>query len=207
MNTLEVQVSVLWESYWRSFNDAEQQSRDQGKSQLEAQNLRRQFAKRALGDFSQLEREILHRIVDSTTLLLYRLGFMLYGDAGDDRSALKYLRLILRCTSIERDLVDEQIIAIEMTLRVYEQNQEELAHTLSLINIRDIGILEQKRLRQAVFTAITSRHIRADEPIKDVLYAELFRVCGLAVDNDEKRTFGDFFNAYKIAPLEITSID
>lgn len=197
MKTLQEQVGLLWDSYWKNFNDAEQQSRRSGESHLGAKRARREFAERSIKDFVRLEHGFVDRVADSTTLLFYKVGFMLYGDAEDDRSALKYLRSILCCAPLEKNLVNEQIFAVQMTLRVYGQNQEELARTLSLIDVRGMSAHDLKQLREAVFTAVTSEFKDLSARINDLLYEELNRVCGLGVENEEHPSFGYFVDAYR----------
>lgn len=197
MNTLHEQVNALWDSYWRNFHSAEQQSRVSGESHLDAQSARREFAKHSIRHFLRLEQDCLTRKVDSTTLLLYKVGFMLYGDVGDDRAALNCLRSFLSYAPGERDLVIEQIFAIDMTLRAYDQSQEELANTLSLIIVENMSEHDLKQLRRAIFAAVASEFRNPDAPISVLLLTELVRACCLAFEIDGPHTFGSFFDAYK----------
>jgi len=191
--TFYQRVIVLWEGYWRMFDEVEQLRRS-NKSDQDARELRANYAKSRLGAFIQLERDSQNLELESASVLLFhKVGCCLYGELNDDVSALKHLRAILSQSPDDGALVPEQIHAIKLSLRAYGKSHAELAKTLSVIKVNNNSARKMRELRRVIVGAVELVCSNdTDAPIHNELFAELCRVCILKCDTHGQHTFADF---------------
>lgn len=191
MDAFHDEANALFELYWEKRGEVEGQMDLDEESWLDE---RKATAESFLEPFQRLERASQSGATNATTLLVYQLGSMIYGDLGDNETSLEYLRALIRESPPEGPNAE---FAIRLTVGVHETNPVELAKTLSLIKVDGLKAWDRKMIRTAVFNAMVAYCASDVDFIDDGLLALVGRVCGLDVAGVS--SYVEFFGAYRAA--------